>query len=256
MSDPAHPRATRVQLAPAYVLHHQPYRDTSRILEVLTRDHGRLSLFARGVRAPRSRLAGLLRPFTPLLLSWSGRGDAAQLTTAEIANTVSGAATLALPSRCILPAFYLNELILKLTARHDPQPDIFVHYERALGAWKAGAALERELRLFEKRLLDTLGYGIDLGNEGNGEPIAAQTSYRFRPEQGLQLSVADAADAIPGSALLNLAQERLESPADLEHARRLLRAALAQCLEGRTLNTRRIARSLQSSARHSGRRSA
>jgi DNA repair protein RecO (recombination protein O) len=256
MSDGAHTRATRIQLAPGYVLHHQPYRDTSRILEVLTRDHGRLSLFARGVRAPKSRLAGLLRPFTPLLLSWSGRGDAAQLTTAEIAATADVPATLCLPSRCILPAFYLNELILKLTARHDPQPDIFAHYERALLAWKAGAALERELRLFEKRLLDTLGYGIDLGSAGGGEQIVAQSSYQFRPEYGLQPSVADAPDAIPGSALLNLAQERLESTADLDHARRLLRAALAQCLEGRSLNTRRIARSLQSSSRHPGRRSA
>jgi DNA repair protein RecO (recombination protein O) len=240
-------RTGRVQLAAAYVLHHQPYRDTSRILEVLSRDYGRLTLFARGVRTAKSRLAGLLRPFTPLLLSWSGRGEAAQLTGAEMAATASGAGMLALPARCILPAFYLNELILKLTVRHDPQPEIFAHYEVALDAWKTGAPLERELRLFEKRLLDTLGYGLDLGSAGGGAPIAADCAYQFRPEQGLQYAVAEAPDAIPGSALLNLAHERLDSPADLEHARRLLRAALAQCLEGRTLNTRRIARSLQRS---------
>lgn len=240
-------RPGRVQLAAAYVLHHQPYRDTSRILEVLSRDHGRLTLFARGVRTAKSRLAGLLRPFTPLLLSWSGRGDAAQLTGAEMASTTSSPATFALPARCILSAFYLNELILKLTARHDPQPEIFAHYEAALEAWKAGAPLERELRLFEKRLLDTLGYGLDLGSEDGGAPLTADSSYRFRPGQGLQYAVAEAPDAIPGSALLNLAQERLESAADLEHARRLLRTALAQCLEGRTLNTRRIARSLHHS---------
>lgn len=238
-------RAGRVQLAPGYVLHHRPYRDTSRILEVLTRDHGRLTLFARGVRAPRSRLAGLLRPFTPLLLSWSGRGDAAQLTAAEVASGTARAATCALPSRCLLPAFYLSELILKLTARHDPQPEIFASYALALEAWKDGAPVERELRLFEKRLLDTLGYGLDLGRQGDGAPIAAKGCYQFRPGQGLQFAVAETPDAFPGSALLSLAQERLESPADLEHARRLLRSALAQCLEGRSLNTRRIARSMQ-----------
>ncbi|MEO7775591.1 MAG: DNA repair protein RecO, partial [Steroidobacteraceae bacterium] len=215
-------RMTRVQFAPGYVLHHLPYRDTSRILEVLTREHGRLTLFARGVRAPKSHLAGLLRPFTPLLLSWSGRGDAAQLTGAELASTGDTAATLALPSRCILPAFYLNELILKLTARHDPQPEIFAHYASTLDAWKAGAPLQRELRLFEKRFLDTLGYGLDLRSES----ISAQFSYQYRPAHGLQHAVADAPDAIPGSALLSLADEDLATPADLEHARRVLRAAL------------------------------
>src|SRR5579863_6230168 len=101
----AHPR--RVLLAPGYILHHWPYRDTSRILEVLTRDHGRLTLFARAVRGPKARLAAVLQPFRLLLLSWSGRGDSAQLTAAECA-----AAEPPLPSACLMPSFYLNELLL------------------------------------------------------------------------------------------------------------------------------------------------
>ncbi len=75
----------RVELTPAYVLHHRPWRDTSRILDVWSREHGRLSLFARGVRGGKSQLASLLQPFQPLLASWSGRGDAAQLTRVEAA---------------------------------------------------------------------------------------------------------------------------------------------------------------------------
>ena len=67
----------RITLAPAYILHHRPYRDTSRILDVITRDHGRLTLFARGVRGPKAKLASVLQPFQLLLLSWSGRGEAA-----------------------------------------------------------------------------------------------------------------------------------------------------------------------------------
>ena len=73
----------RIQLAPAYILHHRPYRDTSRIFEVLTRDHGRLSLFARGVRGPKAKLASILQPFQMLLLSWTGRGEAAQIIPAH-----------------------------------------------------------------------------------------------------------------------------------------------------------------------------
>src|SRR5579884_4247378 len=99
--------ARRIQLTPGYILHHRPYRDTSRILEVLTREHGRLSLFARGVRGPKAKLASVLQPFQLLLLSWNGRGDAAQLTGAESAR-----AGPTLPPSCLMAAFYLNELLM------------------------------------------------------------------------------------------------------------------------------------------------
>ena len=82
----------RITLAPAYILHHRPYRDTSRILDVITRDHGRLTLFARGVRGPKAKLASVLQPFQLLLLSWSGRGEAAQLTGAEMRGLPSAVA--------------------------------------------------------------------------------------------------------------------------------------------------------------------
>ena len=82
----------RVELTPGYVLHHRPWRDTSRILEVLTREHGRLTLFARGVRGPAAKLSPVLQPFQLLLLSWSGRGEAPQLTGAERAEGGAAAA--------------------------------------------------------------------------------------------------------------------------------------------------------------------
>src|SRR5215472_7839578 len=138
----------RIQLAPGYILHHRPYRDTSRILEVLTRDHGRLTLFARGVRGPKAKLASVLQAFEPLLISWSGRGDAAQLTGAESANP--GAP---LPPACLMSAFYLNELLLKLTTRHDPLAGLFENYHATLQALRLGEPLAPRLRIFEKRLL-------------------------------------------------------------------------------------------------------
>src|SRR5688572_5126717 len=120
-------QSRRVQLAPAYILHHRPYRETSRILEVLTREHGRLTLFARGVRGPKSKLAAVLQPFSPLLVSWSGRGEAAQLTAAELAGESNP-----LPPAALMSAFYLSELVLKLTVRHDGLLPIFDAYHSAL----------------------------------------------------------------------------------------------------------------------------
>src|SRR5215470_3281864 len=132
----------RVALTPGYLLHHRPWRDTSRILEVLTREHGRLTLFARGVRGPSAKLAPVLQPFQLLLLSWSGRGEALQLTGAERA-----ASAAPLPQERLLAAFYLNELLLKLTTPHDALPELFDHYHETLEQLRCQAPLEPVLRV-------------------------------------------------------------------------------------------------------------
>ena len=232
--------ARRVQLTPGYILHHRPYRDTSRILEVITRDHGRISVFARGVRGPKAKLASILQPFQLLLLSWTGRGEAAQLTGAESAQ-----AAAPVPPACLMAAFYLNELLLKLTTRHDPLPLLFDTYHATLENLRQGAALEPELRVFEKRMLEALGYGLDLGSEAHtGKPIEPHEYYHFRPEQGLVATVAEASGALAGRSLIGLANEHLQSARELEDSRRLLQAALAQCLEGRPLATRMVAKAV------------
>ena len=240
--------ARRVQLTPGYILHHRPYRDTGRILEVVTRDHGRLSLFARGVRGPKAKLASILQPFQMLLFSWTGRGEAAQLTGAESAQ-----ASPPLPPPCLMPGFYLNELLMKLTTRHDPLPLLFDTYHTALEGLRHGAPLEPELRVFEKRLLEALGYGLELGAEARtGKRIEPDEYYHFRPEQGLIATVADAAGALAGRSLIGLANEHLADERELEDAKRLLQAALAQCLEGRPLATRTVARAVARREAHTG----
>ena len=232
--------ARRIQLTPGYILHHRPYRDTSRILEVITRDHGRITVFARGVRGPKAKLASIQQPFHMLLLSWTGRGEAAQLTGAESAHSA-----VPLPPACLMAAFYLNELLLKLTTRHDPLPLLFDTYHAALENLRQGAALERELRVFEKRMLEALGYGLDLGSEAQtGKPIEPHEYYHFRPEQGLVATVAEASGALAGHSLIGLANEHLQGARELEDSRRLLQAALAQCLEGRPLATRMVAKAV------------
>ena len=230
----------RINLAPAYILHHRPYRDTSRILEVITRDHGRLSLFARGVRGPKARLASVLQPFQLLLVSWSGRSEAAQLTAAESADHEPP-----MPAVCLMASFYLNELLMKLTTRHDPLPALFDDYHATVVGLRRGMLLEPALRVFEKRLLDALGYGLELATQAQtGRPIEAGEYYHFRPAQGFFPTVAEAAGALSGRSLLSLANEHLESERELEDSRRLLQAALAQCLEGRQLTTRMVARAV------------
>jgi DNA repair protein RecO (recombination protein O) len=128
------------------------------VIELFAREHGRLSVFAQGVRGSKARLAAVLQPFVPLLVSWAGRGEAPRLTGAEIHQAV--AVDEPLPQARVMSAWYLSELVLSLTARHDPQPELFGHYAEALVGLRRDAGQERALRLFEKRLLDVLGYGV------------------------------------------------------------------------------------------------
>jgi len=234
------PNFRRAKLTPGYILHHRPYRDTSRILEVLSRDFGRLSLFARGVRGPKAKLAAPLQPFQLLLLSWAGRGEAPQLTGAEISGEV-----VPLPPANLMAGFYLNELLLKLITRHDPVPGVFDLYHGTLDALKHGTSLEPSLRIFEKRLLEMLGYGLDLATDAQtGGSIDPDQHYLFRLTHGMFRTAADAPGAVAGRSVISLAQEELSGGRELEDARRLLQSALAHVLEGRELNTRAVARSI------------
>lgn len=232
--------ARRIQLQPAYVLHHRPYRDTSRILELFTRDHGRVSVFARGARGSGKSGASLLpilQPFNRLLVSWTGRGEAGQLTGAEF----DGAMTPLPPDR-LVHGFYLNELLLKLFARHDSHPDVFALYSQTLDDLKHQDAI-RPLRLFEKRLLDALGYGLGLERDArDGTQIDPDASYHYRLEQGPVRvdAVPDNAAVYSGAVLLALAREELSDAAVCVEARRLLRAALDRCLDGRELRSRQV----------------
>jgi DNA repair protein RecO (recombination protein O) len=234
----------RVQLARGYLLHHRPYRETGGILEVFTREHGRFTLFARGVRGPRSTLGAVLQPFQLLLISWNARGEAGQLTAAECVGYEPP-----VPPGALLSAFYLSELILKLTTRHDPNPELFDDYQRALAGLRAGGALELTLRVFEKRLLEAIGYGLALTTEAaTGQRVEADRRYHFAPQQGLIAAPPGSAESLSGESLLRLASEELTPPV-LDDARRLLRAALAECLEGRPLMTRTVAKAVAGRSR-------
>src|SRR4051812_21091773 len=160
-----------------YVLHSYPYRETSLILQAWTEKHGRLGLVAKGARRPKSSSRAVLIPFQPLALDWFGRGDLKTLKTAE-----PSAPATPLAGSSLLSAFYLNELLLKLTTREDPHEGLFAAYDEAITSLRAisrergvnqgPSPIEPVLRRFELRLLQELGYALELTREaGTQAPI-------------------------------------------------------------------------------------
>ena len=237
--------ARRIQLEPAFLLHHYPWRDSSRILEFFTRSHGRVSVFARAARRGGSSLPAALQPFGELLVSWSARGEAGQLTGAE---RVQAPAFLA--GERLMSGFYANELLIKLLPRHDAHPALYDAYAAVVARLHDPAAdPARALRIFEKRLLQELGWGLDLTHDSlSGEPIDPGRAYRYRIDGGAEEvdGVAEGVLVFAGASLLSLAREELADPQSVADARRLLRAALDQCLDGRPLRTREVMLAMRS----------
>jgi DNA repair protein RecO (recombination protein O) len=230
----------RVQLEPAYVVHHRDYGETSLLLEVFSRHHGRIGLLAKGARRNRSPLHSALIPFQPLTVSFSGRGELPVLSQAEPST-----AAPPLTGRALFCGLYLNELLLRLLHRHDPHERLFQSYAGTLEQLAASGQTEAVLRVFEKRLLEDTGYGLVLDHDvADGAPLQPDAQYRYLPERGPvpALGNQDVGISVHGASLLALAQERLETETALRETKTLLRALLARQLAGRPLMSRQLFR--------------
>ncbi|WP_284155021.1 DNA repair protein RecO [Sulfuricystis thermophila] len=231
----------RIDGAAAFLLHSVPFSETSLILEVFAREHGRLALLARGARRPRSSLRGVLHAFQPLELSWFGGGEVKTLAKAEWLGGLP-----LLVGSGLLVGYYLNELLIKLLPREDPHPALFDAYGSALAVLSRGATEAAELRRFEKILLRELGYGLRLDRDAHGRPIEPQRSYRYQVERGaLPAEEGEAGQRVTGKTLLDLAGDNYADPRTQAEAKQLMRALLAHYLEGQPLQTRRVFIDLQ-----------
>jgi len=228
----------RIDLEPALVLHARPYRETSLLVEAFSRGHGRLGLIARGARRPKSRMRGLLQPFIPLLLSWRGKGELATLTGAEAEGGV-----LPLVGAAAIVGFYVNELLLRFVHRHDPEPTLFDHYRAALDRIAQVDDPEPVLRIFEKRLLQAVGYALELEREAHsGMAIEPAGRYRYTTNSGPEpwSDGTRPGVCVSGSTLLALAREQLTDRRTLKEAKHLMRSIIDEHCGGRVLASRTL----------------
>lgn len=225
---------SRVEGQPAFIVHARAYRESSLLLECLTPEHGRLGLIARGVRRERTRTPrGLLQPLQPLRVDWIARGELGTLTGVEAAG-----APLPLRADALLGAIYLNELVLRLIGRGDPQAALFDAYAACLARLGHGEPVNWTLRRFERDLLAQAGYALVLEVRGDdGSAIEADADYVYDPEAGATpWHGQPGAVRVSGATLLALAEDRAPPAEGLEQLRRLMRIVIRHHLGGGTLN--------------------
>ncbi|MEF9995865.1 MAG: DNA repair protein RecO [Burkholderiaceae bacterium] len=242
MTEPARPSRrrgpdSRIDQQPGFVLHSYPWRETSLIVEVFSRDHGRVALVARGAKRPTSQFRGLLSPFCPLALSWSGKGEVKSLIRIEWLGGF-----VPLRGEALLAAFYVNELLVRLLARGDAHAPLFGAYVEVLRQLAHDDAHhEAALRSFELDLLTDIGYG--LATDFDDEP------HVLRGAQLLPISVVGASDDdlfISPRTLAAMAQKDFSDPRVAAEAKTALRGLVRYHLGERPLNTRRILHDLKS----------
>lgn len=245
-------------MQPAFVLHTRPYRNTSLLVELFTAESGIIGAVARGARRRQSRLRGLMQPFRALLVSWFGRGDLATLTAAEDQGP-----PLRYTGHVLASAFYMNELLLRLLQRNDAHPALYRRYEQTLerlAALNAAAAdadagrdLQQILRLYEKYLLQELGYGLILDHEAqSGAAIDPDRSYHYYHDRGPLAAAAHGPGQVrepaagqggvpvSGRTLIGLAGDALDRPAMLKEAKHLMRHLLGIHLGAKPLGSRAL----------------
>lgn len=225
---------------PAFVLHSYPYRETSLIVEVLSRNCGRVALVARGARRPRSSLRGLLMGFQPLTMSWFGKHE---LRTLHSAEWQGGQPQL--KGTALLCGFYLNELLLNLMARDDPHEQLFDYYQQTLQRLAHEQEHAGTLRCFEKHMLQELGYALLLDQEADsGRPIDPSAHYHYVIELGASR---EAEEGLPilGKTLQDIADDDYRDLLSAQQSKQLMRMLLNHYLAGKVLHTRELIKDLQ-----------
>ncbi|KQV86518.1 DNA repair protein RecO [Pelomonas sp. Root1237] len=199
----------------AYVLHQHDWSESSLILDLFTRESGRLAVAAKGAKRPYSQLRAVLLPLQRISVSLSkpAKAEGGEVQTLRSAEWGGGATLPA--GAALFSGYYLNELLMKLLARHDPHPRLFDAYADTLAHLAEGDAA---LRAFEIRLLAELGLLPDLSVVTTTQTaIDPVRRYQLSPESGLIPPTSDA--SLPGTLLIQLQAALLHgSPAALRQA--------------------------------------
>jgi len=186
----------RISDEPAYVLHRYDWSESSLILEMFTRHHGRIALVARGAKKPSSSFRPILLPMQMLHVAFGGDSEIRNLKSAEW----QGGHVMP-TGDALLSGYYLNELLMRLLARDDPHPSLFDAYAWTvqLMASQNGDTLQLALRAFELCLLQGIGVLPALDVEtASLTPLVSSTHYVLVAEAGLRRAHDDDRSSLAG----------------------------------------------------------
>ena len=229
---------------PAYILHSQPYSETSLLLDVFTRNHGRLLVIAKGALRPYTRWrASIFQTFQTLSMGFSGKGAVRTLLDAEWVGGIP-----MLQGGALISGYYMNEWLMRALAREDVSAGLFDAYQHGLADLSLNAHTASEqaqvLRRFELALLSELGFAPDLAALGE-IAVDASIGYDVVQQRWLKLpsTTANNEDVpirLTGQTVLDIRAGVFHSTRTQTEAKTLFQAMLAQHVTDKPLFTRHI----------------
>lgn len=233
--------AYRQDNQPVFVLHTYPFKETSLVVELFSAQHGRVATVAKGARRPRSAMRGQLQSFQKLTATWSGKNELKNLHGLEWADGL-----LILQGEALMCGFYLNELLLRLLPREDAHAQLFEYYQATLRNLAKSTHLATDLRRFELKLLQEMGYAVPLTHDVHGAEIVAEAGYVYEAEQGArQVDATKIGVQLRGQTLLDMANDDYSRLQTKQQSKQLMRYLLAHYLGDKPLHTRQLLIDLQ-----------
>ena len=224
-----------------FVLHTYAFKETSLVVELFTREFGRVAAVAKGARRPRSAMRGLLQSFQMLSGTWSGKAELKNLHSLDWADSL-----VTLQGEALMCGFYLNELLLRLLPREDAHEQLFDYYQATLKLLAKNTHLASQLRRFELKMLQELGYAVPLLVDENDAPIEDNQQYRYEAEYGAcALSATKNGVQLSGKTLLDMARDDYSDTQTQAQSKQLMRYLLAHYLGDKPLHTRQLLIDLQ-----------
>jgi DNA repair protein RecO (recombination protein O) len=247
-------RAVRAAPLAAFVLHRYDWSESSLILDLFTREQGRIAAAAKGAKKPFSQLRSVLLPFQRIQVSLGRQpqeGEVREVDTLRGAEWSGGHGLL--KGAALFSGFYLNELLMKLLARHDPHPLLFDAYAATVGVLARSddeGGAQAALRAFEIVLLKEIGLLPDLAVEtATRRPVGAEQRYLVLADAGVVEAKGAVESSTSGATLArlqsaldvgDLARLQAAAGASLAELRPLLRAQLHYHLGTSQLRTRQV----------------
>lgn len=228
----------KVELTPCFILHSRPYLESSLLLDIFSREHGRLHLIAKGAKREKSGFSGVLQPYQRLLLAWRGKSELMTLTDVETDLDICELTDIRL-----IAGFYVNELLVRLLHQQESHPELFDLYNKAILDLSDTENIDVVLRLFEKGLLQSLGYGLVLDHDvEDGKAIKTDKKYSYLIDAGPMKNTPHTGNyvEVSGKSLLALESGCLQNHSELEETKRLMRFILQSHLGNKPLASRAL----------------
>ncbi|GAB1262080.1 DNA repair protein RecO [Aurantivibrio plasticivorans] len=234
-----------VYLQSVYILHSRPFQDSSLLVDVLSEDHGRLTVVAKGARSARGRHRFPVYPFTKLVASWQGKSDLKTLTELEQQGQLRQ-----LMGRRMFCGLYVNELVIRLLPSHDDCSEVFRRYDQVMTSLEtlegdSNDYLEPLLRAFEFELLELMGYGLTFSDISTGDVLEPDSQYRIAEMMGfvkIDGNVEKRQGSYLGSELLAVINNDFSDVSVRRAAKRLVRELLAPHIGNKPLKSRELFR--------------